>query len=752
MAQDASLSQHSETSFDFKATAGYPVGNPALDLCTAWDAAGRNLYIYRPGGQVVSKIHQYSAPGSKAPDALTVTWKPDGQFLAVGWSDGVVRLMGLENNKTVHNIPITDGEGKISHIGWATAVIVDKAAASISKKLERLMADEEDAEHVLDLPEEIKFLEIDTALPKISPLPTGSAGAGDDATVFTLRSGIDFLFQPPKRSDHGRVNAMITGTTDGKLHLSVYDSFVIGSLHCPTLETARAPRMISHAWNPRFSTQALLLTDDEGEPSNVHLVPIDLPFISASPINLSLLASKMTTLQTLLRYFKQVQLHMQVEWNNARELPKRFLRSVQEDLQQLESGPKDIISALYHTVATGHAYPPVKEWLVDTLAERGHKRWDKAVVSGLENLRCLVHENFLPSLDRAAIILSRLRGLARYHALRDDLGFNVAQLNRILDIISCLSLVGNKILLQVMDELDHFHAFSAWLRFQIDKLGASSSAADELTEKEATLQTGKILTYIERYLVGSPLDGYFGEIAKEDYSADWDHIEDGPSLLAVLDKQLQKRDEGVAHMKALPHVDFLVNYATTWANRMFKDVAEAKLRSVRFGKPVKLGMGAVIHCLDVKMLDDADGVNVFAAMASKEITGKISLFKMPMTIVNGISTNKEPSMLTVALPDRRILDIKFLRTDLVILTTKPSSNEAQLLSIPASTLTYAPNDDALEVDIANLSPTTYTMPADMNIRPVKLETHEKVDLRGEIPARISLLSANRTTVTTLAID
>lgn len=155
-------------------------------------------------------------------------------------------------------------------------------------------------------------------------------------------------------------------------------------------------------------------------------------------------------------------------------------------------------------------------------------------------------------------------------------------------------------------------------------------------------------------------------------------------------------------------------------------------------------------------------------MPCLQANGLVSLFKTPMTIVNGISTNKEPSTLTVALPDRRILDIKFLRSNLVILTTKPSmysfsillltfanhsdSNEAQLLSIPAATLTYAPNDDALEVDIANLSPTTYSMPADVNIRPVKLETHEKVDLRGEIPARISLLSANRTTVTTLAID
>lgn len=97
---------------------------------------------------------------------------------------------------------------------------------------------------------------------------------------------------------------------------------------------------------------------------------MDLPFISSSPVNLSLLGTKLTTLQKLLRYVKQTQLHMQVEWKNTRELPSRFLRSVQDDLEELPSGPRSIVSALYHTVVTGHAYRPVREWLVDSLAER----------------------------------------------------------------------------------------------------------------------------------------------------------------------------------------------------------------------------------------------------------------------------------------------------------------------------------------------------------------------------------------------
>ncbi|KIE00341.1 WD40/YVTN repeat-like-containing domain protein, partial [Metarhizium majus ARSEF 297] len=583
MAQRKQLSLYSETELESKAPVGFPSSCPTLDLSTTWDAADKNLFIYRPPCQAVSKIHQAGAPGTQSSEVVTVTWKPDGQFLAVGWSDGVVRLMGLETNKAAHHIPVCGGTANISRIGWATCNVASKSPGDLlMQSKDGILTNTTTSDDNLppNLPQELTFLEVDTALPKISPLPTSSAGVDDDATVFTLRTGIEFLFQPPKREEYEQVNVMIVGTDDGKLQLNIYDSFLIGTFPSPVSESLNTPPyMISHAAHPRLSTHALVFAHTQTEPEYLHLVPMDLPFISSSPINLCLLASKLTTLQKLLRYIKQTQLHMQVEWKNTRELPSRFLRSVQGDLEELPSGPRSIVPALYHTVVTGHAYGPVREWLIDSLAERGHKRWDKAVVSGLENLRSLVHENFLPALERCTIILSRLRGLAQFYDDRDDIGYSVTQTSRLLDIIACLGLVGHKILSNVMDELEHFNAFSTWLRFQIDRQASSSTTADELTEKEATMDTSKVLTYIENYLTHSPLDVYFDQVSEEDWQADFDHIEDGVGILPILDAQLKKQESGQASRKALPHVDFLVSYVTTSSSRIFKDIAEATKRS-----------------------------------------------------------------------------------------------------------------------------------------------------------------------------
>lgn len=247
------------------------------------------------------------------------------------------------------------------------------------------------------------------------------------------------------------------------------------------------------------------------------------------------------------------------------------------------------------------------------------------MTGGLEGLRNLVHENFLPGLERCSIILSRLRGFAQFYDTRDDIGFTTTQVSRVLDIISCLSLVGHKILLHAMDELEHFVAFSSWLRFQIDRFASPGSAVtDELTEKEATMDTSRVLTYIERCLTGSPLDAFFDAVAREDYEADWAHVEDGPSLLHVLDRQLKKQEAGQPAMRALPHVDFLVDYATTWTGRIFEDIADAKKRSVRFGVPMRLRIGGPITKMDVKMAESSNkgGGTVCSALASKDAANK----------------------------------------------------------------------------------------------------------------------------------
>lgn len=188
--------------------------------------------------------------------------------------------------------------------------------------------------------------------------------------VFTLRSGIDFLFRLPSSKDFDQVSIILVGTSDAKLHLGIHDSFMIGSFCCSSLGQSSHLQLVKHASHAQVSTHSLLLANTLSRPQTMFLTPMDLSFISSSPLNLSLLASKLTTLQNLLRYLKQAQLHMLVEWKNTRELPARFLRSVEGDLENLTYGPRNIVQALYHTVVTGHAHEPLREWLVDSLSER----------------------------------------------------------------------------------------------------------------------------------------------------------------------------------------------------------------------------------------------------------------------------------------------------------------------------------------------------------------------------------------------
>jgi anaphase-promoting complex subunit 4 len=160
---------------------------------------------------------------------------------------------------------------------------------------------------------------------------------------------------------------MIVGTRDGNIHLSIYDSFIIGSLKAPVISDGIPSNLVLHASNEQYSTHALLMQSptDEG---GLSIVPMDLRFVSSSSDYLSLLASRSTALHNLLRYIHEVHALMISEWKSSQDLPSKFLRNINEALKEKGSG--DIVQSLYHSVATGHTFPAVKEWLVDELTER----------------------------------------------------------------------------------------------------------------------------------------------------------------------------------------------------------------------------------------------------------------------------------------------------------------------------------------------------------------------------------------------
>ncbi|KAK3504548.1 anaphase-promoting complex, cyclosome, subunit 4-domain-containing protein [Neurospora crassa] len=745
------------------------VCNPVIDL-TATVGDGNTIYVWRGSNQLVSK---HTERNQKV-DAIK--WKEDGQFLAAGWSDGVVRLIGLESNKAVHHIRVAGHGGKpskIEFIAWAKNETGKKSRARKHNDLpdlpwRDLMLDEK--KHVLDLPHELTFLEIETALPKISPLPL-SGGIGDDMFVFSTAASLEFVFRPYQPEDLDNVHVMITGTADGGIHLSIYDSFVIGTFqHVP--HTARGPasnegsfQLCGHSSHHKVPTHALLLRPKEGSPTSLFLVPMDLTFVHKSPINLSLLASNTTTLQNLLRYLKQAQSHMVSEWKSTRELPGRFLRGVQEDLERSPKGPVTIVQALYHTVATGHVFPPVKEWLVDSLAERGHKRWDKAVVSGLENLRSLVHENFLPALERCGIVLSRLLGLARFHGSRENIGFTAAQIEKLLDMVAALTLVSYQILLAVMDELDHFTCFSSWLRMEIDKLASSLAAAEELTEKEATMDNVKVLTYIQRYLMGSPLAVYLGDVTAEEREKDWRVVDksDGTSLLELVDQQLKYQERGEPYYKALPQVNQLVDHLTSKSAIVFKEIAEAEKRSVRFNEAVEISTGERIWRHDIHLCSRSSaaesGVLIFVATVPESDKNKIFIVRSAIPVANGVSGTASSSACSLVLPNgASVVDIKFLDDESLLVLSQLKDEQSHALvriGYQSPNLTYSAyevGERPQAIDIGGPEVPYVPLFFDaVGFMPIQMEVQQASKTRGELPARVCLLGRDRTAYKTYAL-
>ena len=265
------LGLFSHSSFPAPASPELLACSPTLNLAATVNNAN-TLAIRRAQGELVS------SSTDRAHTIQALCWRPDGllppatlpslvahlagrdvadsipgQFLAVAWDDGTVRLLGVENTKVVHRINVSQQPADlaadpepITFVAWARNLTgkrhfgTDNDMASRLRGLGLPSTDElrqgdtegHGADDLADLPHALTFLEIDTSLPKISPLPV-SGGTGDDMFVFSTTASLESMFSPLKPEDNDQVDVMVVGTRDGCVHLSIYDSFPIGMFRIP---------------------------------------------------------------------------------------------------------------------------------------------------------------------------------------------------------------------------------------------------------------------------------------------------------------------------------------------------------------------------------------------------------------------------------------------------------------------------------------------------------------------------------------
>lgn len=192
---------------------------------------------------------------------------------------------------------------------------------------------------------------------------------GNRDDVFNSRASLDTLFRPLTPDSADSADILIVGFEDGTLHLSIFDFFEIGNFNLQqACRGFGACKPLLHCSHPLSTTHSLLVLATTGEEECLHLLPLDLRLISNAGRYLSLLASKSTQLHNVLRYIRQVQRQMFGDFKASQELPSRFIRNIDETLQ--EQCHCNWMQAAYHLVVTGNCYPEVKDWLVDQLGER----------------------------------------------------------------------------------------------------------------------------------------------------------------------------------------------------------------------------------------------------------------------------------------------------------------------------------------------------------------------------------------------
>jgi anaphase-promoting complex subunit 4 len=230
-------------------------------------------------------------------------------------------------------------------------------------------------------------------------------------------------------------------------------------------------------------------------------------------------------------------------------------------------------------------------------------------VTGLDNLKRLVHENMLPALERCSVILSRFSGIAKFQGSNETVSFTNQQISLISDTVACLHLVSSKILIQVIDEIELFSAFSSWLRYEIDRLASegSSTPSDDAAEKEAAIDHAKVLLYIQSIMTMSPLKIYLGDSTPEDQE-NWNHSEQGLPMFDTLDKQLKKQEKGLPFNESLPRVDLLYKLLSRQAETIFSQIAEAEKRNVLFGQGHEIAKAENNDLIDMKITIMVQGI------------------------------------------------------------------------------------------------------------------------------------------------
>ena len=437
--------------------------------------------------------------------------------------------------------------------------------------------------------------------------------------------------------------------------------------------------MLQHIIHPLSSTHALIVqTSKKKGDEELHVLALDLNFIpQTTPYYLSTLATKSTQLLNLLRYLMQIALHLSIELRGAFDLPNKFIRNINDTLAQSSDGPTNFITASYQLVVTGECSDELRDWMIDEIGERNLKRWEKASMLGMETIRRLVHECLLPAIERSQVVLSRLEGLSRFTKSAQVLGLDTQSLNRFMDTVDCLNLLGHFLLRTVSKEIKQFSAFIRWLRLEVEIQGLErenaggpgSERLDELCLRRDEVEARTVLDYIQGVMgksgmvafVRPSVDARGSSLEGQPY--DWSQNQVDVGFYEIFKEMLKKSSQAGKR----PVLDDLLRRLKGQAENVFDGIAQTLRKSILHRRICTLRSDSNGRVLPARMAVKDEDFVVVITTVQKDAAATMGLYRIPLKATSQ-NPRYEASELTTP-GDQTIVDMKFVDdTELMVLS------------------------------------------------------------------------------------
>ncbi|EOA85310.1 hypothetical protein ACJQWK_06430 [Exserohilum turcicum] len=733
----------------------HPIHPHLISYCPSMDLVAvvtdeENLDVYRINGQRAFGLKRKSE--DVRVDAMQ--WEFNGKSIAVSWSNGSTDLISAETGKVTHKdvmLPEVEGGGssmteeeapaRVKCIGWGLNFIdvqaVKKRTGWTSKKngaapeqtdvfgnpttedwdafkddttLEDFLQRQPDLQTLdiaPDLPDQLAMMDTEALLPKLPAIPLPPAlpfmrVSQADSGAFSSQAEVDSLLHSHHLKDHNSVHMFIRLSDRGTVHPSIYDSLETVNVQLPKAWNASHTPLL-HTSHPYSCTHNLLMqTTSTASPAKKSLafIPLTLNFIPTAGIYLHLIAAKTSQLQNLLLYITQTLQRVRAFFKHAQDLPRKFMMNISETLE--EKGLGDLVTNLFHIACTGNCNPVMKEWLVDELAEAGHKRWDTTVTTSFTTLLALLHENLIPALDRCSIVISRLRGLAQFHDRDWIFSGPITDFSALLETLKNMRLLAHTAMLYASEEKRQFYSFSKWLRFTIDfeATEPESQSRMEMEQRDPGVDVSQVLAYIQYGLTKSDLTPYLQPEAQLDAKS----RENEASSYEDTKKAIELLKQGATFKEEALCLEHVLTHLATGVTGLLKQVSKWQQANIQMDSGLvleELGDGDEnTTVLDMRMVPEhspepaPDTISTYILFASPSTPARLHIHRL----THAHSISHLPRDLyahalctldfSTSSPSAKLLDAKFADDTTLLLLLQRSHSDRKHQNVIVS-LPYA---------------------------------------------------------------